>query len=106
MATTHIKTMKDAFWALSLLILTSCSQLPQGTAPMKKMIMEGENKMENDVSVKETSMIKGREQFVKVHQYPQLVKGGYLLMSGTVIVPVGREEMTIDQIVESVKETK
>lgn len=85
--------MKTLF--LSLFILSSCTSLPKGDLQLKKMMLDDQPR---DPQGRLSYVHAGRPIYVESTSYPYLLPDGHISMEGKLLVYVGREELSLNEL--------
>jgi hypothetical protein len=86
---------------LSLFILTACTSLPKGEPQLKKLMLEDQPR---DPQGKISYVHAGRPIYVESYSYPYLLSDGHISMEGKLLVYVGREELSLNELLPVEKE--
>ncbi len=81
---------------LLFFLLSNCSSLPEGEGVLTKMVEEDQGKVEGQ----NEQVYRGRPIFVKVTAYPQMLAQGDIFAGGEILLSVGREELSLEEILK------
>lgn len=80
-----------------MLLISSCSTLPQGEKVMKQMIEQDKRQYLKKKQLKATDDV---EDFLTIYIHPQVVQGNILLKQGVYLVPVKKKSKGWDVILK------
>ena len=87
----------------SLFFLSACTSLPKGELQLKKMMMDDQPK---DPQGRVTYVHSGRPIYVESVSYPYLLPDGHISLQGKLLVYVGREELSLNELLPKQEEEK
>ncbi|MBL7663580.1 MAG: hypothetical protein JNM93_00490 [Bacteriovoracaceae bacterium] len=86
---------------LSLFVLSACTSLPKGDLQLKKMMLDDQpREPRGGISYVHA----GRPLYVESTSYPYLLPDGHISMEGKLLVYVGREELSLNELLPTQKE--
>lgn len=88
---------------LSLFILSACTSLPKGELQLKKMMIDDQPK---EPPGRVTYVHSGRPLYVESTSYPFLLPDGHISLKGKLLVYVGREELSLNELLPKQEEKK
>lgn len=83
------------FIIMSLFILSSCTSLPKGELQLKKMILDDYPEGPYGQS---SYIHAGRPFYIESTSYPYLLPDGHISIGGKLLVYVGREELSLEEL--------
>lgn len=92
--------MANTIKIILLVILASCSSLPKGEL-VNAETLEKDRREYTQVK-KPISLNKGKVIYIKIKTYPQLLANEHIFLGGEVMLNVGREDVTIKEILNGV----
>lgn len=81
---------------LSLFILSACTSLPNGELQLKKMMLDDHPR---EPQGRVSYVHSGRPLYIESTSYPFLLPDGHISMGGKLLVYVGREELSLNELV-------
>lgn len=86
---------------LTLFVLSACTSLPKGELQLKKMILDDHPQ---EPGGKVSYVHSGRPLYVESTSYPYLLPDGHISMGGKLLVYVGREELSLNELLPTHQE--
>ena len=86
------------FSIVTMLGLVGCVSVPSGTLQLAPGIA-ADMKSQREGNL--TSLSRGRPVYIEAFAYPQMLETGDILAGGQILLNLGREELSLDQIVGS-----
>lgn len=81
---------------LPLLILSACTSLPKGEPQLKKMMIDDHPR---ESQGRFAYVHSGRPVYIESTSYPFLLPDGHISMGGNLLVFVGREELSLNELI-------
>lgn len=80
---------------LSLFVLSSCTSLPKGEPQLRKMMLDDRPR---NVPERVSYVHSGRPLYIESTSYPFVMADGHISMNGKLLVYVGREELSLNEL--------
>lgn len=79
----------------SLFILSSCTSLPKGELQLRKMMLDDQPR---NIPDRISYVHAGRPLYIESTSYPFMMPNGHISMTGKLLVYVGREELSLNEL--------
>ena len=97
--------LKNSILIVLVFVLSSCASIPKGErALIEKVELDAKSQLIKESQIPDIQL--GRPKFVRAYAYPQLIDGEDLFEGGFVNLFVGRETLSLEDLLKEDAEEK